>query len=64
MNYPNFLKQNDLVGITALSSGMGNDLLETKISLNHLKEYYKLIITPNIYFFSLVASLHFLMNSS
>lgn len=56
MKYPNFLKQNDLVGITALSSGMGNDLLETKISLNHLKEYYKLIITPNVYGSSPISS--------
>ena len=49
MKYPNFLKRNDLIGITAISSGMGNDLVETKISFNHLKENYKLIITPNVY---------------
>ena len=49
MKYPNFLKENDLVGITALSSGVGNDLKETKISFNNLKKYFKLIITPNVY---------------
>lgn len=49
MNYPSFLKKNDLVGVTALSCGMGNDIIDTKKSINHLKEYYKLIITPNVY---------------
>lgn len=56
MKYPNFLKQGDTVGITALSCGMGNDLLETKISFNNLKKYFKLIITSNVYGKHLVSS--------
>lgn len=49
MKYPSFLKKNDLVGITALSCGVGNDIRETKISFNNLKKYFKLIVTPNVY---------------
>ena len=49
MKYPKFLKKDDLVGITALSCGVGNDLIETKISFNNLKKYFKLIVTPNVY---------------
>lgn len=49
MIYPNFLKNGDTIGITAISSGMGNDLIDTKISFNHLKKDYKLIITPDVY---------------
>ncbi len=49
MKYPSFLKINDLVGITALSGGMGNDLEETKLSFNNLKKKFKLIITPDVY---------------
>ena len=49
MKYPSFLKKNDLVGITALSCGVGNDLKETKVSFNNLKKYFKLIVTPNVY---------------
>ncbi len=48
MKYPRFLKENDTIGITALSSGTGNKLSEVRISLNHLKEHFKLIITPNV----------------
>ena len=49
MQYPGFLKQNDLIGITAVSCGCGSDLKETKISFNHLKEQFKLMVTPNVY---------------
>ena len=49
MQYPKFLKKNDFIGITAVSNGCGSDLKETKISFNHLKEYFKLIVTPNVY---------------
>lgn len=49
MKYPKFLKKNDLVGITALSSGTGDKILEVKVALNHLKEYFHLIITPDVY---------------
>ena len=49
MKYPSFLKKDDLVGITAISCGVGNDIKETKISFNNLKKYFKLIVTPNVY---------------
>lgn len=56
MQYPRFLKENDTIGITAISSGAGKDIKETKISLNHLKESYKLIVTPNVYGNEIVSS--------
>ena len=56
MNYPKFLKDHDVIGITALSCGMGNDTLETKISFNNLKKFFKLIITPNVYGNQIVSS--------
>ena len=56
MKYPRFLKKDDLIGITALSSGTGDKIKEVKISLNHLKESYKLIITPNVYGNEIVSS--------
>ena len=49
MRYPKFLKTGDTIGITALSSGAGNKIKEVKVSLNHLKEDYKLIVTPDVY---------------
>ena len=49
MQYPEFLKKDDLIGITAASCGCGSDVKETKISFNHLKEHFKLIVTPNVY---------------
>ena len=56
MKYPKFLKENDVIGITALSSGAGDKIKEVKTSLNHLKEYYKLIVTPNVYGGEIVSS--------
>lgn len=56
MKYPRFLKENDTIGITALSSGAGDKIKEVKISLNHLKEDYKLIVTPNVYGDEIVSS--------
>ena len=56
MKYPRFLEKNDCIGITAISSGAGNSLLEVKTSLNHLKEDYRLIITPNVYGDEIVSS--------
>lgn len=49
MKYPKFLKEKDLIGITALSCGIGNDLVETKISFNNLKKEFKLVISPDVY---------------
>lgn len=56
MIYPKFLKNNDTLGITALSSGTGVRLQEVKTSLNHLKKDYKLIITPNVWGDEIVSS--------
>ncbi len=56
MKYPKFLKDGDVIGITALSSGAGDKLLEVKTSLNHLKEDYRLIVTPNVYGDEIVSS--------
>ena len=56
MKYPRFLQKGDTLGITALSSGAGDKIKEVKISLNHLKEDYKLIITPNTYGMEIVSS--------
>ena len=56
MKYPKFLKENDCIGITALSSGAGNKILEVKTSLNHLKEHFRLIVTPNVWGDEIVSS--------
>ena len=56
MKYPRFLEKNDTIGITALSSGAGDKIKEVKISLNHFKEDYKLIVTPNVYGDEIVSS--------
>lgn len=56
MIYPDFLKKNDQIGITALSSGANDSIQKMKISLNHLKEDYKLIVTPNVYGNEIVSS--------
>ena len=56
MKYPRFLRKNDVIGITALSSGAGDKIKEVKISLNHLKEDYRLIVTPNVYGEEIVSS--------
>ena len=56
MKYPRFLKENDCIGITAISSGAGKDIKEVKTSLNHLKEDYRLIVTPNVYGDEIVSS--------
>ena len=56
MKYPKFLKENDTLGITALSSGTGTRISEVKLSLNNLKKDYKLIVTPNVYGDEIVSS--------
>ena len=56
MKYPRFLKENDTIGITALSSGTGNKLLEVKNSLNYLKKDYRIIATPNVWGDEIVSS--------
>lgn len=49
MIYPNFLKKNDLIGITALSSGCDDSLNEFQISLNNLSRDYKVLVTNDVY---------------
>ena len=56
MRYPNFLKQGDCIGVTALSKGAGNKLLKIKKSLNTLRGDYRLIVTPNVYGGEIVSS--------
>lgn len=56
MQYPIFLKKDDTIGITAISSGTGDKIKEVRTSLNHLKKDYKLIITPNVYGEEIVSS--------
>ena len=56
MKYPRFLKKDDVIGITAISSGTGDKIKEVKTSLNHLKKDYKLIVTPNVYGEEIVSS--------
>lgn len=56
MKYPSFLHKGDVIGITALSMGAGDVIKEMKISLNHLKKNYQLIVTPNVYGCGIVSS--------
>ena len=49
MIYPKFLKKNDLIGITALSSGCDDSLDEFQISLNNLSQDYKVLVTDDVY---------------
>ena len=49
MKYPKFLKQKDLIGVTALSGGTGDEILDVKKSLNNLKKYFRLSITKDCY---------------
>ena len=56
MIYPNFLKNGDCIGVTALSKGAGNKLIKIKKSLNCLRRDYRLIVTPNVYGGEIVSS--------
>ena len=56
MIYPEFLKKNDLIGITALSSGCDDCLDELKISLYNLSKDYSLIVTDDVYGDSIVSA--------
>ena len=49
MNYPNFLKKNDLIGITALSSGCSDSVVEMKNAIDNLKKEFKVEVTNNVY---------------
>ncbi len=57
MIYPNFLEKNDTIGITALSSGCSDSILEMKEAINNLeKQGFKVITTNNVYGNYLVSS--------
>ena len=50
MPVPNFLNQNDLIGITALSSGCSDSIDEIDLAINNLsKEGFRVIKTNNVY---------------
>lgn len=49
MFYPEFLKNKDTIGITALSSGCNDQIKEFKVSINNLKKYYNVSITSDVY---------------
>lgn len=55
MIYPSFLKKNDLVGITALSSGCSDSLDELEVSVNNLRKDYEVILTDDVYGDSVVS---------
>ena len=50
MKYPSFLKENDLIGITALSSGCSDSVSEMNEAINNLiNEGFNVITTNNVY---------------
>lgn len=49
MIYPNFLKNRDLVGITALSNGCSDCVLEMKQAIANLEKHFNVITTNNVY---------------
>ena len=48
MIYPEFLKDKDLIGITAPSSGVGHKLNNYIKSINNLKKYFNIIETKSV----------------
>ncbi len=48
MIYPNFLKKNDTIGISALSAGVGKKLDDYQKSLDILAKYYKIKETNSV----------------
>jgi len=49
MIYPNFLKKNDLIGITALSSGCSDSIDEMNKAVANLEKHFKVLTTNNVY---------------
>ena len=50
MKYPNFLRENDLIGLTALSSGCSDSKEEINTAINNLKKSgFRIIKTDNVY---------------
>lgn len=56
MIYPEFLKKNDCIGITALSSGCSDCLDELELSINNLSKDYSIIVTDDVYGDSVVSA--------
>ena len=56
MIYPKFLKNSDLIGITALSSGCSDSLDELKVSIINLSLNYRVLITDDVYGDSVVSA--------
>ncbi len=48
MIYPNFLKKHDVIGICALSAGVGDDIDDYEKSINILEQEYKIIETNSV----------------
>ena len=49
MIYPNFLNKNDLIGITALSSGCSDSIEEMNEAITNLSKEFKVEVTNNVY---------------
>ena len=50
MKYPKFLKYNDTIGITALSSGCSDSVFDMNLAINNLKkEKFNIVNTDNVY---------------
>lgn len=57
MKYPHFLKNNDLIGITALSSGCSDSVNEMQQAITNLENYgFRVIATDNVFGNYLVSS--------
>lgn len=49
MKYPKLLGDNDLIGVTALSSGASDCIDDMNEAINNLKKYFHVIVTDNVY---------------
>ncbi len=56
MKYPKLLVDNDLIGITALSSGASDSIEDMNDAINNLKKYFKVLVTDNVYGNKVVSS--------
>ena len=48
MKYPKFLKDNDTIGVTAMSAGLGNSIDEFEKSLRNIRNYGFNVIESNM----------------
>ncbi len=56
MKYPKLLKNNDLIGITALSSGASDCKEEMELAIDNLNKIFRVEVTKNVFGSSLVSS--------